>query len=206
MSAKSERRTRSRQRVPGSGRSKLITYKGRTQQLFEWADELGIARKTLTSRLARRMPVAEAFTMTTLPHATVEQSTERRVAIYKIVEAQQPMTVRAVFYQAEVHLPQFIAKTEAGYKMVQQDLALMRKSGELPYEWITDSTRNVIEGYAYDSIADALEQTAEQYRVNLWRDADCLVQVWLEKDALSGVIEPVTLACGVPLMVARGYQ
>jgi hypothetical protein len=82
----------------------------------------------------------------------------------------------------------------------------MRKSGELPYEWIVDNTRRVIEGYAYNSVADALTQTAENYRVNLWKDADCLVQIWLEKDALAGVIESVTLDYGVPLMVARGYS
>jgi hypothetical protein len=33
----------------------------------------------------------------------------------------------------------------------------------------------------------------------------CYVEVWLEKDALSGVIYPVTSMYDVPLMVARGY-
>jgi hypothetical protein len=36
-------------------------------------------------------------------------------------------------------------------------------------------------------------------------DADAYVEVWLEKDALSGVVLPVTSMYDVPLMVARGY-
>ncbi len=40
---------------------------------------------------------------------------------------------------------------------------------------------------------------------SLWADADCYVEIWLEKDALSGVIAPVTYLYDVPLMVARGY-
>ena len=57
----------------------------------------------------------------------------------------------------------------------------------------------------YDSIEDALEETARFYRKSLWTDADSYVEIWLEKDALSGVIYPVTELYDVPLMVARGY-
>jgi hypothetical protein len=200
----SERRKRTR--LQSAGRSHPITYKGRTQRLSAWADQLGMSRKSLTSRLARGMSPEQAFTSPTRVHATVDQITERRAALYKIVKAQQPMTVRGVFYQAEVFLPQFIAKTSNGYKMVASDLVKMRKAGKLPYDWIVDNTRNAIRPHAYDDIAHALRQTAANYRSDLWKDKDCLVQVWLEKDALSGVIDSVTLDYGVPLMVARGYS
>ena len=52
---------------------------------------------------------------------------------------------------------------------------------------------------------DALEETARLYRKSLWADADAYVEIWLEKDALSGVVYPVTSQFDVPLMVARGY-
>jgi hypothetical protein len=58
---------------------------------------------------------------------------------------------------------------------------------------------------SYDSIEDALSTLASGYRRNLWRDADSYVEVWCEKDALAGVIYPVTQEYDVPLMVARGY-
>jgi hypothetical protein len=43
------------------------------------------------------------------------------------------------------------------------------------------------------------------YRKDLWARADTYVEIWLEKDALSGVIFPITSRYDVPLMVARGY-
>jgi hypothetical protein len=57
----------------------------------------------------------------------------------------------------------------------------------------------------HNSVADALRETARTYRRNLWQDANAYVEVWCEKDALAGVILPVTSEYDVPLMVARGY-
>ena len=51
----------------------------------------------------------------------------------------------------------------------------------------------------------ALEDTARLYRKALWADADAYVEIWLEKDALAGVIYPITDVYDVPFMVARGY-
>ena len=50
-----------------------------------------------------------------------------------------------------------------------------------------------------------IEHTAQFYRRDLWADADSYVEIWLEKDALAGVVYPVTSQYDVPLMVARGY-
>ncbi len=40
---------------------------------------------------------------------------------------------------------------------------------------------------------------------SLWRDVDTYAEIWLEKDALAGVVYPITDTYDVPLMVARGY-
>ncbi len=127
----------------------------------------------------------------------------RRADLYKIVAAMRPMTVRQVFYQATV--AGIVEKTEGGYQKVQTDLVLMRRAGELPYGWLADNTRWQRKPETYGSITEALEATAQFYRRSLWRDADCYVEVWLEKDALAGVISPVTYSYDVGLMVARGY-
>jgi hypothetical protein len=55
------------------------------------------------------------------------------------------------------------------------------------------------------SPSQALESTARFYRKDLWAAVDAYVEVWLEKDSLSGVIYPITSAYDVSLMVARGY-
>ena len=116
----------------------------------------------------------------------------------------KPVTVRQVFYQATVR--GLIEKTESGYGKVQRALADMRRDGELPFEWISDHTRWIRQPQTYDSPTEALELVCENYRKSLWTDMDCYVQVWLEKNALAGIIEPVTDRYDVPLLVAVGYS
>jgi len=135
--------------------------------------------------------------------ATKTEVEHRRQVLVEIVTAMRPMTVRQVFYQATVR--GIVEKTEGGYSKVQTDLVLMRRAGEMPYGWLADNTRWQRKPNTFDSIEQALEETARFYRKNLWSDADCYVEIWLEKDALSGVVYPVTAMYDVPLMVARGY-
>jgi hypothetical protein len=127
----------------------------------------------------------------------------RRDALLHIVSEMRPMTVRQVFYQATVR--NIVEKCEAGYTKVQTDLVQMRRSGDLPYAWLADNTRWQRKPATFENIEQALEDTARFYRKSLWADVNCYVEIWLEKDALSGVIYPVTSMYDVPLMVARGY-
>jgi len=113
------------------------------------------------------------------------------------------MTVRQVFYQASVR--GIVDKSEAGYNKVQNDLVEMRRAGVLPYDWLTDNTRWQRKPRTFRSVEQALNDTASFYRKALWTNADAYVEIWLEKDALSGVVYPVTSMFDVPLMVARGY-
>ena len=135
--------------------------------------------------------------------ATKAEVEARRNALHNIVRVMKPMTVRQVFYQATV--AGIVEKSEAGYNKVQTDLVQMRKEGSLPYSWLADNTRWQRKPNTYDSVEQALQDTAKFYRKSLWADADCYVEIWLEKDALSGVVYPVTDMYDVPLMVARGY-
>lgn len=135
--------------------------------------------------------------------ATRDEVRARREQLLSIIALMQPMTVRQVFYQASVH--GIVDKSEAGYAKVQTDLVHMRRSGMLRYDWLADNTRWQRKPLTFGSPEQALLQTAAFYRKALWDDADCYVEVWLEKDALAGVVMPVTEAYDVPLMVARGY-
>ena len=135
--------------------------------------------------------------------ATQDEIRQFREDLYEIVAAQEPMTVRQVFYQATVK--GIVEKTENGYVKVQTNLVRMRRDGDLPYEWITDHSRARRRPYTYDSVQGALDDTAKTYRKALWRNIDAYVEVWIEKDALTGVVEPITDAHDVSLMSARGY-
>src|SRR5262249_37753185 len=98
-----------------------------------------------------------------------------------------------------------VEKAESGYDKVQTDLTVMRRAGQLPYSWLADNTRWQRKPRSFNGVEEALENTARLYRKNLWADADAYVEIWLEKDALAGVVLPLTAAYDAPLMVARGY-
>jgi hypothetical protein len=127
----------------------------------------------------------------------------RREALLAIIDDGKPMTVRQVFYQATVR--GIVEKAETGYAKVQTDLTIMRRAGELPYDWLADNTRWQRKPRTFSGVEEALKATAEFYRKSLWADADAYVEIWLEKDALAGVVYPITSMYDVPLMVARGY-
>jgi hypothetical protein len=127
-----------------------------------------------------------------------------RDAIYAIVEEYQPMTVRQVFYQLVTR--GVIAKTEAEYKTtVCRLLVQMRREGQLPFHWIADNTRWQRKPRTYGSLQAMLNNCQATYRRALWDDQDTYVEVWLEKEALAGVLIDVTAKWDVPLMVTRGY-
>ena len=55
---------------------------------------------------------------------------ERREALFEIVAAQRPMTVRQVFYAATVR--GLVYKTELGYDNIETTLTAMRRDGDSP--------------------------------------------------------------------------
>jgi hypothetical protein len=121
-------------------------------------------------------------------------------------EQHGPITVRGLYYQAEVAQVAGIDKTEAGYGKVQHQVLNLRRKGRLDYDHIADATRWMRKPKSHDSVEDALAETARTYRRNLWRDANVYVEIWIEKDALAGVIYPITAQYDIPLMVARGFS
>jgi hypothetical protein len=135
--------------------------------------------------------------------STKAQVELRRERLLGIIAEMKPMTVRQCFYQATVQ--GIVEKTESGYCKVQSDLVLLRRAGDLPYDWLADNTRWQRKPRSFNSVENALRDCAAFYRKNLWHNADAYVEVWLEKDALAGVLYPVTAMCDVALMVARGY-
>ncbi|MBB2672759.1 UNVERIFIED_ORG: hypothetical protein GGE44_002314 [Rhizobium esperanzae] len=135
--------------------------------------------------------------------ATRAEMVALKQRLYEIIAIQRPMTVRQVFYQATVH--GLVEKTEQAYDRIQWTLAQMRRDGDLPYSWLTDSSRSVYRVDSFETPEDAIEATARFYRKSLWAEADVRVEIWCEKDALSGVILPVTNEYDLGLYVARGF-
>jgi len=127
-----------------------------------------------------------------------------REQIYAILENYHPQTVRQLFYQ--LVSAGSIPKTEAAYQgIVVRLCGQMREDGELPWDWIADSTRWMRKPDSYSSIEEALRRTNETYRRNLWADQRAYVEVWVEKEALAGVLYEITEEWDVPLMVVKGF-
>lgn len=135
---------------------------------------------------------------------TKDQMATIRQGLYDIVAAQQPMTVRQVFYRAVS--AGVVEKTEAAYKqLVGRLLVKMRMAGEIPFDWISDNTRWMRKPRTHSSMESAIKWTADTYRRALWDNQPVYVEVWTEKDALAGVLLEETRPWDVPLMVSRGF-
>lgn len=125
-------------------------------------------------------------------------------AIVDIATAEGPVTVRQLFYRL-VSLG-LIPKTEAAYdRTVVRLCKEMRLDGDLPWWCIADNSRWMRKPDTYDGVSSFLATAAASYRRALWEQGDEYVEVWLEKEALSGVLHPLTAEWDVPLMVTRGY-
>jgi hypothetical protein len=124
-------------------------------------------------------------------------------ALYDVLKAGHPMTVRQVFYQLVVR--RAIEKTEEQYqRTVIRLLTEMRMAGELPFSWIVDESRQRRALRSFDSIADAADECAEYYRRNAMRESAVYIEIWSEKEALSGMIWEEAAGYGVPVLVSKG--
>jgi hypothetical protein len=127
-----------------------------------------------------------------------------RKAILDVLAQDRPITVRQVFYRLTSRGA--IDKTEEEYKgTVVRLLVEMRRTGEIPFGWIADNTRWMRKPSTFNGLESALSRTAETYRRAVWDAQDAYVEIWLEKDALAGVLLDVTAPWDVPLMVTRGF-
>lgn len=127
-----------------------------------------------------------------------------RLLIENTLQQEHPQTVRQLYYQL-VTLGA-IEKTEQEYKgTVCRLLGLMRRDGSIPFWWLADNTRWQLKPKSFSSLDRMLEDSIRLYRRDLWESQEAYCEIWLEKDALSGVLYQETEQWDVRLMVTRGY-
>jgi hypothetical protein len=126
-----------------------------------------------------------------------------RDVIVEVVEYDPPVTVRQVFYQLVAR--GVIEKSEEQYQgTVIRLMTEMRLDGTLQFSHVVDESRRVRVTQTFDGLADAVAHTAQFYRRSALAQAANYIEIWLEKDALAGVLWDVTSEYDVPLMVSRG--
>lgn len=126
-----------------------------------------------------------------------------REAIAAVASEYDRMSVRQLFYQLVSRGA--IEKTENTYKRVCDAAAQMRLDGSLDYRKVVDGHRQRRIIMAHSGLQAALESAHDFYRRDYWREQPQHVEVWCEKDALSGVILPVCERYGVPYVATRGF-
>lgn len=122
----------------------------------------------------------------------------------EVLAETNPMTVRQVYYQLVSR--QVIKNNRGQYQAVSNLLRDARKDGSIPWEWIEDRTRRPRPVQMWDDLADFVETVRLAYRRDVWATQPGYLEVWLEKDALSGIFETELRRFGVTLNVGKGYD
>lgn len=113
------------------------------------------------------------------------------------------LTVRQLYYQFVAR--DWIKNNLNSYKRLASVIDDARKAGLIDWDAIEDRTRYLREFATYTSPADFLQQRVNGYIEDLWRNQDVYVEVWIEKDALIGVIERPCNEWRIPYFACRGY-
>jgi hypothetical protein len=130
------------------------------------------------------------------------------VAIIAILGEQHPATVRYPHYGLlsfndalvrEVH-----QNTRSCYQRVSKIITDLRRAGRIPWEWIVDKTRPTYRPSVWQNPKEYGKAIKCSYRKDYWQDQPALVEIWSEKDTISGVIAPVTDELGITVRVGRG--
>jgi len=112
------------------------------------------------------------------------------------------LTLRQIYYQLVAR--QVIANEQKYYRIISRLCVIGRDEGMLPEDAFADRLREVDKPPSWDDLSDFMETVKESYKKSKWNNQATYVETWTEKDALRGVISPITYEYDVPLLVVRG--
>lgn len=113
------------------------------------------------------------------------------------------LTLRQLYYQFVSR--DWLVNSQKNYKQLGETLNDARIAGLVDWNAIEDRTRNLIAPPSWDDPADIISACANQFRLDRWNDQPNYCEVWIEKDALTGVIDKVCRDNSVPYFSCRGY-
>jgi len=113
------------------------------------------------------------------------------------------LTLRQLYYQF-VHR-KLVDNKQSEYKRIGSVINDARLAGLIDWDAIEDRMRNLRVIPNYFSPGEFIKVMTEQYAEDLWEDQDEYCEVWIEKDALVGVIERPCTRYRVPFFACRGY-
>ncbi len=118
------------------------------------------------------------------------------------------LTSRQIYYQFVSHVPGFSNDVD-NYKRVTDVLSRGRMAGLIDWDRIEDRGRVVaMPGVLgdFNTPDQAVRLLSEIYRVKRWQDQPVYAELWAEKQALGGMLQPIADKVHVPFMMNKGYS
>jgi hypothetical protein len=113
------------------------------------------------------------------------------------------LTLRQLYYQFVAR--GLIPNSQREYKNLGTAVNDGRMAGLIDWLHIVDRTRSLVRTVGWDSPADVIYSAARGYTENLWAGQEWHVEVWVEKEALAGVVQRPAQRYQVPWFCCRGY-
>jgi len=114
------------------------------------------------------------------------------------------LTLRQLFYQFVSR--DLLPNSEKSYKNLGQLLGKARMAGLVDWEAIEDRGRTPWRPAQFEDLRDLAESALYAYRLDRWEGQNKYAELWVEKAALAGVLEPMARRYHVTLMVNKGYS
>ena len=114
------------------------------------------------------------------------------------------LTVRQLYYQLVSR--DIIPNNLRAYQKTSSILTDARMTGTIDWNTIEDRVRNSIMPGEFDNISAFISAAINSYRKYRWEDQDHYVEVIVEKEALAGILEPMTKKYHVMLFLNKGYS
>ena len=114
------------------------------------------------------------------------------------------LTLRQLYYQFVSR--DIIANTQRSYKNLGSLINDARLCGLIDWESIEDRTRNLQSNSHWESAAEIIQSCEQCFAFDKWGDQEYRPEVWIEKDALTGIIQGICESLDVPYFACRGYN
>lgn len=114
------------------------------------------------------------------------------------------LTLRQLYYQHVARA--LIPNTERSYKNLGTLVSKARLAGLLDWDAIEDRGREPDTQNDWDNVWDLVDSAVRWFRLPRWEGQGCRAELWVEKEALAGVLEPIARKHHVTLMVNKGYS
>jgi len=113
------------------------------------------------------------------------------------------LTLRQLYYQFVAR--GFIENTERSYKNLGSLVSDARMAGLIDWGYMTDRTRSLSDETTWTDVSDALSTMVGWYSMDKWSGQEIRPEVWVEKDALIGIINKACAPYQVGTMSCRGF-